>query len=81
VPGSFPIEDLGASPDRIFTGWLTRDIARLRHDHSFTVVIIAPEQLDSRGSRLSGEPEAGHVFHPSKLEHNQPRMAPGVALY
>ena len=51
-PGSFTTEDLGVSPDRTFTGWLTRVIARLRHDHSFAVVVIAPEQLDARGSRL-----------------------------
>ena len=54
-PGGFTTEDLGVSPDRTFTGWLTRVIARLRHDHSFTVVVIAPEQLDARGSRLSAE--------------------------
>ncbi len=51
-PGSFTTEDLGVSPDRTFTGWLTRVIARLRHDHSFAVVVIAPEQLDARGCRL-----------------------------
>ena len=51
-PGSFTTEDLGVSPDRTFTGWLTRVIARLRHDHSFAVVVIAPEQLDARGFRF-----------------------------
>jgi len=51
-PGGFTTENLGVSPDRTFTGWLTRVIARLRHDHSFAVVVIAPEQLDARGLRL-----------------------------
>ena len=51
-PESFTTGDLGVSPDRTFTGCLTRVIARLRHDHSFTVAVIAPEQLDARGSRF-----------------------------
>ena len=51
-PGGFTTEDLGVSPDRTFTSRLTRVIARLRHDHSFTVAVIAPEQLNARGLRL-----------------------------
>ena len=50
-PGGFTTGDLGVSPDRTFTGWLTRACARLRHDHSF--VLITSELLDARGSRLN----------------------------
>ena len=63
-PGSFTTGDLGVSPDRTFTSWLTRVIARLRHDHSFTVVVIAPEQLDARGIRFTRD-------HPAHLYSKQ----------
>src|SRR5665213_827041 len=58
-PGGFTTGDLGVSPDRTFTGWLTRACARLRHDHSFAVV--TSELLDARGSRLRGG--AGIIAH------------------
>ena len=60
-PGGFTTENLGVSPDRTFTGWLTRVIARLRHDHSFAVVVIAPEQLDARGLRVRPGPALGNM--------------------
>ena len=61
-PGSFTTGDLGVSPDRTFTDWLTGVIARLRHDHSFAVAVIASEPLDARGSRLrvASREVAGH---------------------
>ena len=50
-PGGSTTGDLGVSPDRTFTGWLTRACARLRHVRSFA--FIASELLDARGSRFS----------------------------
>jgi len=45
-PGGFATGDLGISPDRTFTGWLTRATARLRHDRS--VALIAPGRAAGR---------------------------------
>ena len=50
-PGGSTTGDLGVSPDRTSTGWLTRACARLRHDHPF--VLMASELLDARGLRLT----------------------------
>ncbi len=69
-PGSFTTGDLGVSPDRTFTGWLTKAIARLRHDRSCTVAVNAPEQLDAHGSRL----KPVH-FHPGPRNNVCPILA------
>ena len=49
-PGGFTTGDPGVSPDRTFTGWLSRACTRLPHDRSFA--FMAPELLDARGFRL-----------------------------
>lgn len=49
-------------PDSRPTGWPTRVIAWLRHDRSLAVAVIAPEQLDARGSRCGGNKGYGGYF-------------------